>query len=107
MDGLSTLDAGAHYSCIAYRTYFKRPKEVRRTAEYQVKHGQELYYYLDWHGGDFIDVIELDASLQGRSFTVLEQTENIEILTKVVSNQLAVKIGTVTHNARLIIKFMI
>src|SRR5690606_11780352 len=34
VDGLTTLNAGANYSCVAYRKYFKRT--AGRTAEYVI-----------------------------------------------------------------------
>ena len=105
VDGLTTLQAGANYSCFAYRTYFKRPTETRRTVQYDVQNGKDAYLFLDWHEGNFEDIVELKPYLHGRSFEVIEKTDNVTLLTKVASENIAVKIGNVTSNARLILKF--
>lgn len=105
VDGLTTLDAGANYSCVAYRKYFKRPAETRRTVEYDVKSDYGNFLYLDWHVGDFKDTIVLPEYIQNKSFEVVEKTDNVTLLTKVATGQIAVQIGTVTSNARLILKF--
>ena len=105
VDDLATLPTGANYACVAYRTYFKRPTETRRTVQYDVPHGNDAYLYLDWHTGDFVDIVELKPYLHGRSFEVIEKTDNVTLLSKVASENIAVKIGNVTSNARLILKF--
>ncbi|MCT8090726.1 hypothetical protein H0920_10585 [Acinetobacter sp. C_4_1] len=105
VDSLTTLAAGANYSCVAYRAYFERPAESRRTSHYDVPHGNNAYLFLDWHTGSFVDVVELKPYLQGRSFEVIEKTENIEVLSKLASENIALKISSVSSNARLILKF--
>ena len=105
IDGLTALQAGANYSCVAYRAYFNRPGVAARTVQYDVQHGNEVYLFLDWHSGDFVDTVELKPYLQGRSFEVIEKTDNVTLLCKVASENIAVKVGTVTGNARLILKF--
>ena len=105
VDGLTTLDAGANYTCVAYRKYFKRPAETRRTVEYNVQSDYGNFLFLDWHGGDFKDTIILPEHMQNKSFDVIEKTDNVTLLTKVATGQIAVQIGTVTSNARLILKF--
>lgn len=106
VDSLTTLQAGANYSCVAYRAYFERPGITARTVQYDVPHGNESYLFLDWHSGDFVDIVELKPYLQGRSFEIIEQTSNVTLLSKVASENIAVKLDTVTDNARLIIKFV-
>ena len=105
VDGLTTLEAGANYSCVAYRKYFKRPAETRRTVEYNVRSDYGNFLFLDWHGGDFKDTIVLPEYMQNKSFEVIEKTDNVTLLTKVTTGQIAVQIGIVTSNARLILKF--
>ncbi|MCT8090727.1 hypothetical protein H0920_10580 [Acinetobacter sp. C_4_1] len=105
VDGLKTLGAGASYSGVAYRKYFKRPIESRRTTEYDIRSDLGNFLFLDWHGGEFTDVITLPEHLQGRTFEVVEKTDNVKILTPVATNTLSVSIGMVTSNARLILKF--
>src|SRR5690606_28481734 len=100
VDGLTVLSAGASYSCVAYRKYFERPAESRRTVQYDVKNGKEAYLYLDWHGGNFVDIVGLKPYLHGRSFEVVEKTDNITLLSKVSSNNVAVNVGSVISNAR-------
>lgn len=105
VDGLTTLTAGANYSCVAYRTYFTRPVETRRISQYEIPFEDNVYLFLDWQQGDFVDVIELRSELQGRTFEVIEKTLNVDILSNVTSENIAVKINTVENNARLILKF--
>ena len=105
VDGLTTLPAGANYSAIAYRVYFKKPTEIRRTSEYLVNSDFGDFLFLDWHVGGFIDVVELGVKLQARSFEIVEKTSNVKVLSKVASNNMAIEIGVVTSNARLILKF--
>lgn len=105
VDGLTTLQAGANYSCVAYRTYFKRPSVAARTVQYDVQYGNEVYLFLDWHAGDFVDIVQLKPYLHGRNFEVIEKTDNVTLLSKIASENIAVNIGTVTSNARLILKF--
>ena len=105
VDGLTTLDAGVKYSAVAYRKYFVRSSEPKRTVQYDIPSDYGDYLYLDWHGGNFIDTVQLPSYMQGREFTVVEKTDNVTLLNDVATNQIAVKIGTVTSNARLVIKF--
>lgn len=55
--------------------------------------------------GDFVDIVELKPYLHGRNFEVIEKTNNVTLLSKIASENIAVNIGTVTNNARLILKF--
>jgi hypothetical protein len=105
VDGLTTLPAGANYSCVAYRKYFERPTETRRIAQYIVESDFGDFMFLDWDAGDFVDSIDLPEKYNGKSFDIIESTSNATILNKVATNAISVKIGTVTSNARLIIKF--
>lgn len=105
VDSLTTLAAGVNYSAVAYRAYFERPEDTRRTSHYDVPHGSEAYLFIDWHIGGFIDNVELKPYLQGRSFEVVEKTENVTLLSKVATNSISVNIGEVSSNARLILKF--
>lgn len=106
VDGLTVLSAGASYSCVAYRKYFERPSESRRTVQYDVRSKFGDFLFLDWHGGGFIDVIDLPSYLQGRSFEVVEITDNIVLLSKVATGHISVRLGNVINNARLILKFL-
>ena len=105
VDGLSTLPGGASYSAVAYRKYFVRPSEPKRTVQYDIPSDYGDYLYLDWHGGDFIDTIELPDYMHNRPFEVIEKTDNVELTSNISTNRIVVKIGNVTSNARLIIKF--
>ena len=105
VDGLTTLDAGVKYSAVAYRKYFVRPSEPKRTVQYDIPSDFGDYLYLDWHGGNFVDTVQLPSYMQGREFTVVEKTDNVTLLSDVATSQIAVKIGSVISNARLVIKF--
>jgi len=105
VSGLTTLSAGANYSCVAYRKYFKRPDEIKRIAEYDVRSDFGDFLFLDWNAGSFIDTVILPEYLQNKNFEVVEKTDNVILLTKVATGQISVQIETVTSNARLILKF--
>lgn len=103
IDGLTSLNAGDHYSCVAYRKYFKR--KANRTCDYIVRSQYGDFMFLDWHNMNQIDVIELPHDLSGREFEIIEQTSNVQLLSNVATSRIAVKIDTGT-NARLILKFI-
>ncbi len=102
VDGLTTLNAGEHYSCVAYRIYFKR--KANRTCDYIVRSQYGDFMFLDWHIMNQIDVIELPHYLVGQEFEVIEQSSNVQVLSKVATSRIAVKINS-GGNARLVLKF--
>ncbi|HHP6882596.1 TPA: hypothetical protein ACSE73_000318 [Acinetobacter baumannii] len=102
VDGLTTLNAGNHYSCVAYRKYFKR--KANRTCDYVVRSKYGDFLFLDWHTMNQIDVIELASDLAGREVEIIEQTANVQLLSSVATSRIAVKIGA-GSSARLILKF--
>lgn len=102
VDGLTTLDAGSNYSCVAYRKYFKR--KASRTCDYVVKSEYGDFLFLDWHIMNQVDLVELAADLVGKRFELVEKSANVELLSAVATSRIAVKIGAGT-SARLVLKF--
>jgi hypothetical protein len=77
---ITTRAKGDVFSYVFYKAYF--PLQNGRTAKYVIEYGDSYYLYLLWHE-TITDHIELDGRLAGKSFDVLEKSDNVTVLTKI------------------------
>lgn len=99
---ISTLAEGDYYSTIAFKN-ISVPKGLR-TANHFIQTSQGDFAYLDWHTSG-VDSIELPSFLVGRTFTVVQKSSNVTVLSKVSTNLISVKISSGGVYDFLILKF--
>lgn len=103
IDGLKTsLTAGDYFSAVAYRNFFKRTSA--RTSCYAVRHPSGTYLYMDWHSAT-TDRVPVPTDMVGKSFTVVEKSANVSILSgAALTNTLVVQVTSAASYGYLIIK---
>lgn len=102
IDGLKTsLTAGDYFSVVAYRSYFKRTSA--RTSCYVVRNKTGIYLYADWHSAT-TDRLPVPSDCVGKSFTVVEKSANVSVLSTTLTNSLVVTVTSAASYGYLVIK---
>jgi hypothetical protein len=81
---------GESYSIIGYRNVFKPSSGV--TSNYSVKSKAGDYYFIDWHDVSKTHRVELPIEYHGREIEIIEQSENVILHTKIISDSLLVTV---------------
>lgn len=84
----TTLNAGDVISCAAYRVPFART--TARTAGYAVRSQVGDYLFCDWHTAT-TDSVPVPPRFIGRTFTVVEKSSSVTVLSAVASTSVTFK----------------
>lgn len=96
-DPAITVNAGESYSAVAFRSYRNPSKNpLGRTNFSYVELSEKVYIWLDYHGS-LEDNVEIKTSWSGKDITVVEKTDNINIIGDTVSESIIV-ISTATSD---------
>lgn len=79
----TSLAKGDYFSCVGYKNYFFI--DAARSAKYVVRSNNGDYLYLDWHVFG-LDRVQLPTFLQGKTFTVVEKSANVNVKTGATSS---------------------
>lgn len=102
--GTYSPDVGQHWKITGYRNILIN--SVKRTCAYPVRTNSGTYFYVDWHVSG-VDRVVLPTDLHGKSFTVVEKSSNVDVLSTSATSSLVfdVDVSSIQY-AYAILKFV-
>ncbi|MHB0805998.1 hypothetical protein [Stutzerimonas nitrititolerans] len=101
--GATNLLPGESFGVVAYRNL--RKKEGVRTCCYPVRSRAGDYLYVDYHGTTTLDRVELPSDYAGRPYSIVEKSENIEVLGGFTGGSVLLDVSTSSTYGYCILKF--
>ena len=94
-----TCNAGDSYSAVCFRKYFI-PSSIDQNGvicNTVFEYDDKLYIYADYNAAGIYE-IDIPSKYLGRNVEVFEKRDNVELLTKISSSKLLVKVNEVEEN---------
>ncbi|AHG22997.1 hypothetical protein Z042_23200 [Chania multitudinisentens RB-25] len=100
-NGTRALAAGQYYSTVGYRNLLINSSA--RTAHYAVRTNGADYLYVDWHAHG-IDRVPVPPDYAGRSFEIVEKSDNVAVLSESLTNTIVVNVSDSKSYGYLILR---